>query len=70
MLLGLLALGLALSQAGSFRARLEAALRTGGEEFARVMAAQDRGQALCTQYRDRLPPEVLGEFLAEQRALI
>lgn len=67
---GLFLLGLGLSQVGPFRARLEAALHAGGHEFAQVMLAQDRGQALCTQYRDRLPADLLPGFLAEQKALI
>lgn len=69
--LGILALlGLGLSQGGSFRARLEAAIRSGGEGFARTMLAQDKGQALCSQYRDLLPAELILGFLAEQKALI
>ncbi|BFH75474.1 sulfur oxidation c-type cytochrome SoxX [Thermus thermophilus] len=66
---GILVLGLGLSQ-GPFRARLEAAIQGGGPEFAKVMLSQDRGQALCSQYRDRLPPDLLPQFLAEQKALI
>ena len=68
--LGFLALGLGVSQVGPFRARLEAAIQTGGEAFAQVMLSQDKAQALCTQYRDKLPPELVPAFLAEQRALI
>ncbi|BBL82675.1 sulfur oxidation c-type cytochrome SoxX [Thermus thermophilus] len=68
--LGFLALGLGLSQVGPFRVRLEAAIQTGGEAFAQVMLSQDKAQALCTQYRDKLPPELVPAFLAEQRALI
>ncbi|AEV15644.1 hypothetical protein TCCBUS3UF1_5960 [Thermus sp. CCB_US3_UF1] len=68
--MGLLAFGLALSQVSPFRARLEAALGSGGREFAQVMLSQDRGQALCSQYRDRLPPDLIPQFLAEQKALI
>jgi len=67
---GLLLLGLGLSQVGPFRARLEAAVRDGGTDFARVMLAQDKAQALCTQHRDKLPADLLPAFLAEQRALI
>ncbi|WP_117237422.1 sulfur oxidation c-type cytochrome SoxX [Thermus sediminis] len=70
LLIGVLLLGLGFSQVGPFRARLEAALQTGGEAFLKVMGSQDRGQALCSQYRDRLPPDLLPLFLAEQRALI
>ncbi|WP_026174953.1 sulfur oxidation c-type cytochrome SoxX [Thermus igniterrae] len=69
LVMGLL-LGLGLSQVNPFRARLEAALHGGGHEFARVMLAQDKGQALCSQYRDRLPPDLVPQFLAEQKALI
>lgn len=68
--LSALVLGLGLTQVGPFRARLEASVRASGPEFARVMLAQDRGQALCTQYRDRLPPDLIPGFLEEQRALI
>jgi sulfur-oxidizing protein SoxX len=67
---GLLLLGLGLSQVGPFRARVEAAIKSGGEEFARVMLSQDKAQALCTQYRDKLPADLIPTFLAEQRALI
>jgi len=68
--LGVFLLGLGLSQVGPFRARLEAALQSGGPRFAQVMLAQDRAQALCTKYRDRLPADLVPGFLAEQRALI
>jgi sulfur-oxidizing protein SoxX len=70
LVVGLLLLGLGLSQVGPFRARLEAAVRDGGTEFARVMLSQDKAQALCTQYRDKLPADLIPTFLAEQRALI
>ena len=67
---GFLLLGLGLSQVGPFKARLEAAIKESGEEFARVMLSQDRGQALCTQYRDKIPADLLPKFLEEQKALI
>jgi len=70
LVVGLLLLGLGLSQVGPFRARLEAAVRDGGTEFARVMLAQDKAQALCSRHRDRLPADLIPTFLAEQRALI
>ena len=69
VLLGLL-LGIGLSQMGPFRARFEAFLHGGGHGFAQVMLDQDQGQALCSQYRDRLPPDLIPGFLAEQKALI
>ncbi len=69
-IVGLLVLGLGFSQVSPFKARLEAALRSGGEEFAKVMQGQDKAQALCSQYRDKLPPELIPGFLAEQKALI
>ncbi|GAA6748223.1 sulfur oxidation c-type cytochrome SoxX [Thermus brockianus] len=68
--LGLILLGLVLAQAGPFRARLEAALHSGGHEFAQVMLSQDKAQALCSQYRDKLPPDLIPQFLAEQKVLI
>lgn len=67
---GVLVLGLGLSQVGPFKARLEAAIRGGGPGFAQVMLSQDKGQALCTQYRNKLPPDLLPQFLEEQKALI
>ncbi|GAA6755805.1 sulfur oxidation c-type cytochrome SoxX [Thermus thalpophilus] len=70
LVLGLLALGVALSQVSPFRARLEALLHSGGHEFAQVMLSQDKAQALCSQYRDKLPPDLVPGFLAEQKALI
>jgi len=68
--MGFLLLGLGLSQVGPFKARLEAAIKESGEEFARVMLSQDRGQALCTQYRDKIPADLMPKFLEEQKALI
>ncbi|MFN4231475.1 sulfur oxidation c-type cytochrome SoxX [Thermus sp.] len=65
-----LLLGLGLTQMSPFRARLEAAFHSGGHEFAKVMLSQDKGQALCSQYRDKLPPDLIPGFLAEQKALI
>ncbi|GAB5603459.1 sulfur oxidation c-type cytochrome SoxX [Thermus sp. FJN-A] len=70
LVVGLVLLGLGLSQVSPFRARLEAALHAGGHEFAQVMLAQDRGQALCSQYRDKIPADLLPKFLEEQKALI
>ncbi|GLV47724.1 sulfur oxidation c-type cytochrome SoxX [Thermus sp. LT1-2-5] len=70
LILGLLAMGVALSQVSPFRARLEALLHSGGHEFASVMRSQDKAQALCSQYRDKLPPDLIPGFLAEQKALI
>lgn len=66
----LVLLGLGLSQTSPFKARLEAAIRAGGEEFAQVMLAQDEGQRLCTQYRDKIPAELLPGFLEAQKKLI
>ncbi|GAA6758083.1 sulfur oxidation c-type cytochrome SoxX [Thermus oshimai] len=68
--IGLLLLGLGFSQLSPFKARLQAAIQSGGPEFAQVMLGQDKAQALCTQYRDKLPPELILAFLEEQKALI
>lgn len=70
LLVSVVILGLGLTQVSPFRARFEAALHAGGHEFAKVMLSQDKGQALCSQYRDKLPPDLIPTFLAEQKALI
>ncbi|TBH17233.1 sulfur oxidation c-type cytochrome SoxX, partial [Thermus thermamylovorans] len=46
------------------------AVRTAGRAYWEAFANQRPDQALCSLHRNRLPPEALGEFLAEQRALI
>lgn len=69
-LVGVLVLGLGLSQTSPFKGRLEAALDSGGERFSKVLLTQDEGQRLCTQYRDRIPAELLPKFIEEQKKLI
>lgn len=61
--------GLTLSQPSPFQQRLQQAIQSGGSKFAETMK-QDPDQALCSQYRDKLPPELVGAFLERQRALI
>lgn len=70
LLVSVFFLGLGLSQLSAFRERLEAAIKGGGQEFSRVMLVQDKAQALCSQYRDQLPAELIPGFLEEQKALI
>lgn len=71
ILMGALALlGLAASQPSPFGARLEAAVRSGGEPYAQVLSAQDQAQRLCTQHRSQIPGALLPQFLQEQKALI
>lgn len=63
-------LGLATSQPSPFKARLEGAIRSGGDSYAQVLLVQDPAQQLCTQYRGQLPAALLPQFLQEQKALI
>jgi len=68
ILMGALALlGLAASQPSPFGARLEAAVRSGGEPYAQVLSAQDQAQRLCTQHRSQIPGALLPQFLQEQK---
>lgn len=62
-------LGVALSQQSPFQQRVNQAIQSGGPEFQRSMQ-QDPDQALCSQYRDRLPAELVPAFLERQRKLI
>lgn len=68
-LLAMLLVGLTMSQQSPFQQRVQQAIQNGGSKFAETMK-QDPDQALCSQYRDKLPPEQVGGFLERQRALI
>ncbi|RIH89408.1 sulfur oxidation c-type cytochrome SoxX [Calidithermus roseus] len=61
--------GFTLSQEGPFLQRLNEAIQDGGSAYARDLQ-QDADQALCSRYRDRLPPEAVEPFLQRQRSLI
>ncbi len=65
----LLLLGLALA-ASPMQDRLEQTIKSGGEKFAKDLLTRDEGQAICSQYRDKLPADQVQGFLDKQRALI
>ncbi len=46
---------------------LKKLIQAGGTNYSNVLLRQASDQALCTAYRNRLPAEVLGSFLEEQR---
>ncbi|WP_412917797.1 sulfur oxidation c-type cytochrome SoxX [Meiothermus sp.] len=49
---------------------LQRLIQAGGQNYANVLLRQAPDQALCSIHRNRLPPEVLGSFIEEQRRLI
>lgn len=46
---------------------LKKLIQAGGTNYSNVLLRQASDQALCTAYRNRLPAEMLGSFLEEQR---
>ncbi|MCS7058086.1 MAG: sulfur oxidation c-type cytochrome SoxX [Meiothermus sp.] len=49
---------------------LQRLIQAGGQNYANALLRQAPDQALCSIHRNRLPPEVLGSFIEEQRRLI
>jgi len=68
-LLALLILALALAQRYFTEEELKL-IQTGGKAYAEVFVNQRPDQALCSIHRNRLPADLLPQFLEEQRALI
>lgn len=68
-LLGVVLAGFTLSQENPFQQRLNQAIQSGGSPYAEDLR-QDADQALCSQYRDKLPPDLVGPFTQRQKALI
>jgi sulfur-oxidizing protein SoxX len=68
----LLLVGLASGQPGAtyITPELQRLIQAGGQNYANVLLKQAPDQALCSIHRNRLPPEVLGPFIEEQRRLI
>ncbi len=65
----LLLLGLAQGQTSTtyITPELQRLIQAGGQNYANVLLRQDPAQALCSTHRNRLPAEVLGPFIEEQR---
>jgi len=49
---------------------LQQLILAGGKNYSDVLLKQAADQAMCSRYRNRLPPEVLGSFIEEQRKTI
>jgi len=49
---------------------LQRLIQSGGKSYSDTLLKQAADQALCSRYRNRLPPEVLGSFIEEQRKAI
>ncbi len=70
-LLVLASLLLALGQQGTYFSPEELKLiEAAGKEYHQVLAGMDEGQRLCSQYKNRLPADLLPSFIEKQRALI
>ncbi|MCX7784521.1 MAG: sulfur oxidation c-type cytochrome SoxX, partial [Meiothermus sp.] len=65
----LLLLGLASGQTGQsyINAELQRLIQAGGQNYSNVLLRQAPDQALCSIHRNKLPAEVLGRFIEEQR---
>lgn len=68
----LLLLGLASGQTSQpyITPELQELIQAGGKNYADILLKQDPAQALCSRYQNKLPPEVLGSFVEEQRKTI
>ncbi|MCS7067857.1 MAG: sulfur oxidation c-type cytochrome SoxX [Meiothermus sp.] len=68
----LMLLGLASGQTGQsyINAELQRLIQAGGQSYANTLLRQAPDQALCSIHRNKLPAEVLGPFIEEQRKSI